>query len=163
METVIAIIAIVLGIVGIIGSIVPGLPGPPVSWVGLLLLYIWGGGTHSGHPLTLTLLLVWLAVTVVITVLDYVVPSYFTKVTGGSKYAGIGSMVGLVAGMIFTPVGMILGALLGAFLAELFIAQKEVGSSIKSALGAFLGFLFGTGMKLIASGIMMYYIVLYAF
>ncbi|MBO4434052.1 MAG: DUF456 domain-containing protein [Bacteroidales bacterium] len=163
METVVAIIAIVLGIVGIIGSIVPGLPGPPVSWFGMLALYIWGGGTHAGHPMTLTLLLVWLAITVIITILDYIVPSYFTKVTGGSKYGGIGAAIGLIGGMIFTPIGMILGALLGAFIAEFIFAQKDAGSSAKSALGAFLGFMCGMGMKLIASAIMMYDIVLYAF
>ena len=31
----------------LIGSIAPGLPGPPLSWVGLLLIYIWGGGTDG--------------------------------------------------------------------------------------------------------------------
>ena len=48
METFIAILAIVLGLVGIVGSIAPGLPGPPLSWVGLLVLYLWGGGTDGG-------------------------------------------------------------------------------------------------------------------
>ena len=47
METFIAILAIVLGIVGIIGSVAPALPGPPVSWVGMLVLYIWGAGTNG--------------------------------------------------------------------------------------------------------------------
>ncbi len=34
-------------------------------------------------------------------------------------------------------------------------------ASLKSAIGSFLGFLFGTGIKLIASGAMMYYIIVY--
>ncbi|MBO7069918.1 MAG: DUF456 domain-containing protein, partial [Bacteroidales bacterium] len=131
--------------------------------IGMLIIYIWGHGTHAGHTMTLTLLLIWLALTVIITILDYVVPSYFTKVTGGSKYGGIGAGIGLVAGMFLTPIGMILGALIGAFLAELMFADKSAGASAKSALGAFLGFMFGMGMKLIASAIMMYDIVLYAF
>ena len=76
METFIAILALVLGIVGIVGSIAPGLPGPPLSWVGLLLIYIWGGGTDgAGNEMSLTFLLIWLAVTIVITILDYVVPA----------------------------------------------------------------------------------------
>ena len=41
METFIGILALVLGIVVIIGSIAPGLPGPPLSWLGMLVLYIW--------------------------------------------------------------------------------------------------------------------------
>ena len=41
------------------------------------------------------------------------------------------------------------------------MGEKGAGDSIKSALGAFLGFLFGTGIKLIASGLMLYYIIVY--
>lgn len=164
METIVAVIAIILGIVGIVGSVVPGLPGPPVSWLGLLALYIWGGGTNgAGEPLSTSLLLVWLAVTIVITILDYVVPAYFTKLTGGSKYGGWGAIAGLFIGLVFPPVGMILGSLLGAFAAEFLFAEKGTADSVKSAFGAFLGFLFGTGLKLIASAVMLFYIVIYAF
>ena len=164
METFIAILAIVLGLVGIVGRIAPGLPGPPLSWVGLLVLYLWGGGTDGGgDPMTLRFLLLWLAVTVVVTIVDYIVPAYFTKLTGGSKAGGWGAIIGLFAGLIYPPVGMILGSLVGAFVAELVFAKKDTVTSLKSALGAFLGFIFGTGAKLIASGIMLFYIVVFAF
>ena len=164
METFIAILAIVLGRVGIVGSIAPGLPGPPLSWVGLLVLYLWGGGTDGGgDPMTLRFLLLWLAVTVVVTIVDYIVPAYFTKLTGGSKAGGWGAIIGLFAGLVYPPVGMILGSLVGAFVAELVFAKKDTVTSLKSALGAFLGFIFGTGAKLIASGIMLFYIFVFAF
>ena len=163
-ETFIAILALLLGLVGIVGSIAPGLPGPPLSWVGLLILYLWGGGTDgSGEPMTLTFLLIWLAVTIVITIVDYVVPAYFTKLTGGSKAGGWGAIIGLFAGIFLAPVGMILGSLLGAFIAELVFAKKDTATSLKSALGAFLGFIFGTGAKLIAAGLMLFYIFVFAF
>jgi hypothetical protein len=58
---------------------------------------------------------------------------------------------------------MILGSLLGAFVAELLFAGKNAADSVKSAFGAFLGFLFGTGLKLICCGVMMFYIIVYAF
>ena len=164
METFIAILALLLGLVGIIGSIAPGLPGPPPRWVGLLLLFLWGGGTDgSGEPMTFSFLLLWLAVTIVITIIDYIVPAYFTKLTGGSKAGGWGAIIGLFAGLIVPPVGMIVGSLLGAFIAELVVANKDTATSIKSALGAFLGFLFGTGAKLVAAGLMLFYIFVYAF
>ena len=164
METFIAILALLLGLVGIVGSIVPGLPGPPLSWVGMLLIYLWGGGTDgSGGTMTLTFLLIWLAVTIVITIIDYVVPAYFTKLTGGSKAGGWGAIIGLFAGLVVPPVGMIVGSLIGAFVAELVFAKKDTATSLKSALGAFLGFIFGTGAKLIASGLMLFYIFVYAF
>ena len=163
-ETFIAILALVLGVVGIVGSILPGLPGPPLSWVGLLLVYLWGGGTNgAGESMSLSFLLIWLAVTIVITIVDYVVPAYFTKLTGGSKAGGWGAIIGLFVGMFFTPVGIILGSLAGAFIAELIFARKDTVTSLKSALGAFLGFIFGTGAKLIASGLMLFYIFVYSF
>ena len=162
MSTVIAILAVLAGIIGIAGSILPGLPGPPVSWVGLMLLYFWGNGTDkAGDPMSLTLLLVWLAITIVVCIIDYVVPAYFTRVTGGSKVAGRGAIIGLIAGMFIPPVGIILGTLAGAFLAEFLVSRKSGWQSTKSAVGALLGFIFGTGIKLIASGLMLYYIIVY--
>ena len=162
MSTAIIILAVLAGIVGIAGSILPGLPGPPVSWLGLMMLYFWGHGANgAGEPMSLSFLLVWLAVTVVVCLVDYVVPAYFTRVTGGSKAAGRGAIIGLFCGMFIPPVGIILGTLGGAFLAEFLVARKDGWQSTKSAVGALLGFLFGTGIKLISSGLMMYYIIVY--
>ncbi len=161
MSTFLIILAVILGVVGIIGSIVPGLPGPPLSWLGLLLAYFAGGTNAAGDPITMNFLLIWLAVTTIVTILDYFVPTWFTKLTGGSKYAGRGAIAGLIIGMIVPPVGVIIGSLAGAFLAELIYGQKDAPDSLKSAFGAFLGFLFGTGVKLIAAGLMMYYIIVY--
>jgi uncharacterized protein YqgC (DUF456 family) len=162
MDTLIAILAVCAGVFGIIGAIVPGLPGPPVSWVGMLLLYFWGGVNRAGDKMSTTLLLVWLGITILVSVLDYLVPGYFTKVTGGTKYGSRGAIVGLILGAIFIPpFGMIIGAIAGAFCAELYYAQKGTGAAFKSALGAFGGFLFGTGLKFIAACCMMYYIIVY--
>ena len=41
------------------------------------------------------------------------------------------------------------------------LAGKDAGPSLKASLGAFLGFLSGTGMKLIVSAVMLYYIIVY--
>jgi len=164
METFIAILAIVLGIVGIIGSVAPALPGPPLGWLGMLILYIWGGGANSaGEPMSTQFLLIWLGIVILVSVLDYIVPAYFTKVTGGSKYGSWGAIAGLFVGLIVPPVGMILGSLIGAFVAELLFAKTDTITSLKSAFGAFLGFLFGTGLKLICCAVMLFYIVIYAF
>ena len=163
METLIAIIALVLGILGIIGSVAPALPGPPLSWLGMLILYIWGSGTNgSGDPMSTQFLLIWLAIVAVVSLLDYIVPAYFTKLTGGSKYASWGAILGLFAGLVFPlPFGMVMTSLIAAFLAELLFAGKDAGSSLKASLGAFLGFLSGTGIKLIASAVMLYYIIVF--
>ena len=136
METFVGILAIVLGALAIVGSIAPALPGPPLGWLGIGL---------------------------VVSLLDYVVPAWFTKLTGGSKYGSWGAIAGLFLGLLYPPVGMIFGSLLGALLFELFFAGKGASDSVKSAFGAFLGFIFGTGLKLITSAVMLFYIVIYAF
>ena len=163
MSTFIIVIAITFGLVGIVGSVLPVLPGPPISWLGMLVLYIWGRGTDSatGAPMSTKLLIVWLVITIIVTVIDYLVPAWITKTTGGSRYASRGALAGMLVGLFFTPVGILIGTIAGAFLAEMLFNNQGLGQSIKSAFGAFLGFILGTGLKLTASGIMFYYIIVY--
>lgn len=164
MDLIISILAIVAGIIGIAGSILPGLPGTPVSWIGMLLLYVWGAGTNAmGEEMSLKTLIVWGIIVAVVSVIDYIVPMYFTKITGGSKYAERGALVGLIAGIILTPVGMILGSFLGAFLFELYYTRKGASQALKAAIGSFLGFITGTGLKTIVACIIMWKIVVFAF
>ncbi len=164
METLIITLAILAGIIGIAGSILPGLPGTPVSWVGLLILYIWGNGpAFGGDPMTMKTLIIWGVVVALVSVIDYVVPMYFTKVTGGSKYAERGALAGLVIGIFLTPVGMILGSFLGAFLAELYYNRQGVMQALKAAVGSFLGFMLGTGLKTIVAALIFWRILVFAF
>ena len=158
METLIVILAILAGVIGIAGSILPGLPGTPVSWIGLLLLYVWGP-----EEMALKTLIVWGVIVALVSVIDYVVPMYFTKLTGGSKYAERGAMAGLILGIILTPIGMILGSFLGAFLAELYYTRKGAAQALKAAVGSFLGFITGTGLKTIVAVLILWKIVVFAF
>jgi len=155
------IIAIVLAIAGIIGSIVPALPGPPLGWLAMLCAFFCHGSNSDGDPMTLTCLLVWLGVTIVITVLDYIVPAYMTKATGGHKAASRGATIGLILGIFFTPIGMILGSLIGAFIGEFLFAKSGAWTSFKATIGTFLGFITGTLMKLVVSAAMAWYVVVY--
>jgi len=149
------ILAVILGIVGLVGCILPVIPGPPLSWVGMLLIYL----THP-EGMTLGLLLTWLGIALVVTVLDYVVPSWVTARTGGSKTAARGTFIGMILGIIFFPPwGMIVGSFLGALLSEVIFEGRDVMGSLKPAFGSFLGFLLSTGLKLTASGVMLFYIV----
>jgi uncharacterized protein YqgC (DUF456 family) len=164
METLIIVLAILAGVLGIAGSILPGLPGTPISWVGMLLLYVWGSGVNAaGNPMSLQTLIIWGVVVLIVSVVDYVVPMYFTKLTGGSKYAERGALIGLVAGIILTPIGMIAGSFLGAFIAEVQWGKKTASEALLAALCSFLGFILGTGIKTIASVLILWQIIVYAF
>lgn len=164
MDALISILAILAGAIGIAGSILPGLPGTPVSWVGMLVLYIWGAGTNAaGESMSLKTLIIWGVVVAIVSVIDYVVPMYFTKITGGSKHAERGAIAGMIAGIVLTPIGMIVGSFLGAFLAELYWGKKTTGPALKAAVGSFLGFITGTGLKTIVSVVIMWKIIVFAF
>ncbi len=157
-------LAIFLGLIGIIGCVLPVIPGPPISWLGMMVLYFWGKGTDSaGDTMSTRLLIIWLVIMAVVTVLDYIVPSYLTKATGGSKYASRGALAGVLVGLFFAPLGIVIGPMLGAFICEAAFSGKKADQSIVPALGAFAGFVCGTLLKLIACGFMMYYIVVYCF
>ena len=154
MDILISILAILAGIFGIAGSILPGLPGTPVSWIGLLILYIWGP-----EDMQLKTLIIRGGVVAIVSIVDYVVPMWFTKVTGGSKYAERGAIAGLLLGIIFTPIGMILGSFLGALLSEWYYSRKGFGQALKAAIGSFLGFITGTGLKTIVACLILWKIV----
>ena len=158
MSIALIVFAVILGVVGLIGSIVPGLPGPPISWIGLLLAFFGRRIAESDNEITLTCLLIWLAITLIVTVLDYIIPAKFTRMVGGTKAGSWGAMIGLLVGIIFTYIGMIAGCFLGALIGELVFGKKEAGASFKSALGAFAGVMAGTGLKLITTVTMMFYI-----
>ena len=156
-STVLIVLAIILCITGIIGSVVPGLPGPPLSWVGVLLAYF----SHKlgGADMSMTSVLIWLGVTVMVSVLDYTIPARFTKLAGGTKAGSTGATIGMILGLFLTPIGMIPCSLLGAFLAEWLQENKSIGGALKSAVGTFIGFMLGSGLKIIASGTMLFYIL----
>lgn len=142
------ILAVILAIVGLLGSVLPGLPGPPLSWAALLMVQLSDKGHYSP-----TFMVVTAIAAAIITVLDYVVPSWSTKRHGGSKAGIWGCNIGLVISIIGLPfgpqglLGVVFWPFIGALIGELFSgkAQKE---AFLAAWGAFVGFLAGTGLKL---------------
>ena len=148
---IIILVAILLSLTGIAGAIMPALPGPPLSFASMLTVYFTCPGTISGRLLCVMLLL-----TIIVSVLDYVAPIWLTKVGGGSKAAIWGSTLGLIAGLFFMPIGLILGPLAGAFIGEV-SNNSSVGKATRVALMSFISFLLTTGAKLILSALMTYY------
>ena len=103
------IVWIVLGalclLVGLAGCFLPALPGPPLAYVGMLLLHI-----TERVQFTVTQLVVWAILVIVVQVLDYFTPLIGTKYGGGSKWGNRGCIAGTVIGMFFFPPwGIILG------------------------------------------------------
>ena len=161
MEIIIDILAIIAALAGLAGCLVPAIPGPPLSYASVLILYLFN---NPENEITSRFLMIWIAIVAVVTIMDYVIQPYFTKITGGSKLAVRCSIAGLIAGMIFfPPVGIILGPFIGAFIAEFIINKKPLKNSLAAAGGAFLGFVLGTGLKLAVSGTLLYYTIRFIF
>jgi len=97
-----------------------------------------------------------LALTVVAEVLDYIAPIWMAKAGGGSRAAITGSTVGLVLGLFFMPVGLVVGPLVGAFAGEL-LSTRQTAKAIRVALLSFLSFLLSTGFKVILCLVMTVY------
>ena len=147
-------LGIILTITGILGCVLPFMPGPPLNYAAILLLHFTSGFQFSNR-----FLIVWAIVTVAVVVLDYIIPVWGTKKFGGSKLGVWGSVIGLIAGMFFfPPLGIIIGPFIGAFAGEL-IAGKNSKDALKSGFGSFVGFITGTVLKLIVSGMMTWYFV----
>lgn len=148
MDIFLLIVAGVLMVVGIIGCIVPGLPGTPIAYAGL-----WIAQATDRVDFSWQTLLIWGIVTVVVSVLDYVVPAWGTKRFGGTKWGAWGSTIGVFVGLFFGAAGVIVGPLAGAILGEL-MGGKKAEEALKAGWGSFIGIFFGTVIKLICCGLM---------
>ena len=161
MDITLAVLGAALVLLGFIGSILPIIPGPPISWVGLLLLkwtdFIHDHGTAYENALWILLFFV-----VLVTILDYVVPIMGTKKFGGSKRGVWGATIGVVVGLFFGPLGIIIGPFLGAYIGEITTGKKE-REALRAAWGSFVGFLLGVGMKLMVCGAILFFFIRYLF
>jgi uncharacterized protein YqgC (DUF456 family) len=137
MDSLLLLLGFICMIIGILGSFLPVLPGISLSWLGLLLLYL-----TKAVPTNYWVLGITLAVTIVISVLNYIIPAKGTKKFGGSTYGVWGTNIGLVVG-IFAPIpfGFIIGPFAGAFIGELIYDSKDHNRALKAATGSFIGFL----------------------
>lgn len=156
MEFFIYSMALVCGAVGLLGAVLPALPGPPVSYLGLLLLLL-----CDGVEIPTMLLVVTGVMMLVITAVDYILPVWFTQLSGGSKESVRGALVGMVLGLFFLPWGLLIGPFLGAFAGE-YIACNRSGKAFQVASASFIAFIVTTLLKLIYGIVLFYYILRFA-
>jgi len=149
MDLLYIIIGFILMLVGIMGSILPVIPSTPISWVGLVVLYL-------GPSLAFDwwFIIVTGVVAFAIYVLDYIIPAVGTKRFGGSRAGIWGTTIGLIIGLIAPiPFGILIGPFVGALVGELLFNNTRGPEALRAAIGSFFGFLASTFMKFFATTI----------
>ena len=144
MELILLIIGALLVLFGFIGSFLPVVPGLPISLLGILIMQ-W-----TIAPFSYAFIWGWILAIVLFSILDNFIPAWTSQKTGGTRYGFWGSLVGMIFGIGFPPIGFVIGPLVGAFLGEIIGGQGQ-RQSLRAAWGSFLGFMVATGIKVIAA------------
>lgn len=151
MDILLLVLGILALLIGTIGAVLP-LPGPPLSYLGLIFIHVTKYAEFSSTSL-------WVlgVLTAIILVLDYYIPIWGTKKLGGTKYGSWGSAIGMLVGLFLGPLGLFIGAFAGALVGEI-LAGTEFNTSLRAAMGTFLGFAVGILMKLTLGFVMIFYV-----
>ena len=135
--------AIVLVVLGFAGLILPAIPGVPLVFAGMLLA-AWAGDFHQVGAVTLVVLGLLTALSVLVDILATVLGA---KRVGASRKALVGAMVGTVVGLFFGLLGLFAGPFIGALAGELWHG-RQLGQATRVGAGTWLGILLGTVLKL---------------
>jgi len=146
MNILLAVIGAALIAAGLIGAIVPAVPGIPLIFGGIWLIAGVDGYRHLGIWWLLGIALIG---AVGLTV-DLLAGAVGAKRVGASKQAVAGALAGTVIGVFFGLPGLLIGPFAGAMLGEL-AAGNTVQRSTAVGVGAWIGLLFGTLIKLVSS------------
>lgn len=142
MEALLYVLGAVALVVGLAGIVLPGLPGS-LLLVGGVFLIAWAGNFAVVGWTTVAIAAV---VAIAITAVDWLAGLMGAKAFGASKWAMVGGAVGLLAGLFFGIPGVLLGPAVGAFAFEL-VKDPNLKQAAKSGVGALLGFLVGSVVK----------------
>lgn len=154
-EILLIVLAAILLLAGAVGVIAPILPGLPLSWGGLLILKLL---PSLQDGISWTVIIILGVISLVITIIDNVLPIWGTKKMGGNKKVVWGASIGLIVGLFLGPLGIILGPFVGAFIGAV-ITGNKLKPATKQASGAFAGFLTGLMLKIVATGFIVFYFV----
>ena len=153
-EYILISIGLILAILGLIGCIIPALPGPPLNYLSLIMLAL-----AIKDAFQLEFYLWWGGITIVVVILDYILPILGAKAYKASRSGIWGSVFGMLIGIFFfPPFGMIIGLFIGTVIGEI-IAGKKEWEAIKVGTVTFLTSILMIFIKLGVSGIMTYYFI----
>ncbi|MBZ9750373.1 DUF456 family protein [Deinococcus sp. HMF7604] len=141
------VVFLVAWVIGMIGTFVPVIPATAIIFLGSVAATLVDG--FQLWP-DLPFLLTFLAITILIGLVDNLASAWGARKYGGSKQAVWGALIGGLVGILpIIPFGLILGPLLGALIAELVVVKKLPVDALRSAWGTLVGLLAGLAAKLV--------------
>lgn len=142
LQNILYVLAALMMLVGTVGVVLPVLPGLPLTFAGMLLA-AWVGGFQQVGWITLTVLGVLTALSVVV---DLLSTALGAQRVGASRLAIIGSIIGTLAGLLFLPIGILVGPFAGALIGEM-LHGRELGQATKVGLATWMGLMLGVVLK----------------
>ena len=88
MDILLSLLAVLCAVVGLVGAIVPVLPSSPLSFVGIVLLFFLGES-----QMQVVELVGWGVLMLLLTLFDFVAPSWMAKRGGGTKAGTRGAAI----------------------------------------------------------------------
>ena len=142
------------------------LPGNWLMIITVILFAVWQKGVFSVYTIIAAIVLA-----IIGEIIEFIAGAGGAKAAGGGKkamFAAIGgAIIGAIIGTVIIPIpifGTLLGAAIGAGGAALIVEKrsgKELNQSLKTATGAGVGQLLGTGAKFIV-GVIIWLVFLIA-
>ena len=143
MTILLIILGVLLAIAGFVGCIIPIIPGPLLSYLALITLAF----ARGWEPFSTLFLIIMAALTIIITILDYVAPVIGASKSGASKSGIYLSVAGMLLGIfIFPPWGIFIGAFIGGVAGEILIGRKGK-EAFMVGWAIFLGNMVSIGIK----------------
>ena len=128
--------------VGVLGLFVPVLPGVALIFLGIVLV-AWADHFERIGPWTLA---VCALLTLVAWAADYAAGALGAKTFGASKWGIAGAFVGLLVGLPFGPLGVVVGPALGAVAGE-YWRNRKLKEAARAGTGVVAGFVVGLVVK----------------
>ena len=100
------------------------------------------------------------ALTLLSVLVDYIAGVWGAKKAGSSRFGMFGAALGIVVGLFFGPIGILVGPWLGAFAGE-YLVLRDVNQAVGVATGTVIGIFAGIAFKgLLGIGMLISFLVL---
>ncbi len=135
--------------VGLAGVVLPALPGSFLIVLGVVLVAWAEGFVRVGWGTVAVEAVLGIAIWVV----DFLATMLGARMFGASRWSVVGASVGLLVGMFLGLPGLVLGPVIGAVAFEL-VRNPDVKRASKAGVGAFVGFVLGSAVKIAVAFVM---------